>query len=437
MLTLFGVILALGILVTIHEGGHFLAARFFGVYVEKFSIGFGPKLAAFKKGDTEYRLSLLPLGGYVKMKGENLSEETADPDAFCNKAWWQRAIIAFSGPFANLLLAFVVFAISFMIGREFVDNYPIVGRVLTQQELQLHTGDEILSVNDNPVRGWAEIGLHLHADQPNSFVILREGATIALTDSLFTGDILSEQQVQPWAPAIIGDVTPGLPAYKGGLKAGDEILSVNDEPVSDWYEMRNKILQTSGPAVTLNIRRNDTQFSKILTLEDNVLDDQRIIGITQQMPVKTREAYPVFTSLKISLVATITVVGVNYMALYKLIQKPSSIKSNIGGPVMMYEMSRQSAKGGLNSILWYLGAISIMLMVINLLPIPVLDGGHIFVLLIEGLRGKPLPQKMQFALQNVGLLIILTLMIYGFINDFSRIAQRTVNVRQQSKLIQE
>jgi regulator of sigma E protease len=324
-----------------------------------------------------------------------------------------------------------------MIGREFVDNYPIVGRVLTQQELQLHTGDEILSVNDNPVRGWAEIGLHLHADQPNSFVILREGATIALTDSLFTGDIWSEQQVQPWAPAIIGDVTPGLPAYKGGLKAGDEILSVNDEPVSDWYEMRNKILQTSGPAVTLNIRRNDTQFSKILTLEDNVLDDQRIIGITQQMPVKTREAYPVFTSLKISLVATITVVGVNYMALYKLIQKPSSIKSNIGGPVMMYEMSRQSAKGGLNSILWYLGAISIMLMVINLLPIPVLDGGHIFVLLIEGLRGKPLPQKMQFALQNVGLLIILTLMIYGFINDFSRIAQRTVNVRQQSKLIQE
>lgn len=437
MLTLIGVIIALGILVTIHEGGHFLAARLFGVYVEKFSIGFGPKLAAFKKGNTEYRLSLLPLGGYVKMKGENLSEDTPDADAFCNKIWWKRAIIAFSGPLANLILAFVVFTISFMIGREFVDNYPIVGTILTHQELQLHTGDEILSVNGNPIRGWAEIGMHLHTEQPNNFTIVRDGTTITLTDSLFTAQIWSEQQIQPWAPAIIGDVTPGLPAYKGGLKAGDKILSVNNEPVETWYEMRNKILQTQGPTVALDIKRNDTQFNKILTLEDNVLDNQRIIGVTQQLPIKTREAYPLFTSLKIGIVATVTVVGVNYMALYKLIQKPSSIKSNIGGPVMMYEMSRQSAKGGLNAILWYLGAISIMLMVINLLPIPVLDGGHIFVLLIEGLRGKPLPQKMQFALQNVGLLIILTLMVYGFINDFSRIAQRTVSVRQQSKLIQE
>lgn len=437
MLTLIGVLVALGILVTIHEGGHFLAARFFGVFIEKFSIGFGPKLAAFKKGNTEYRLSLLPLGGYVKMKGENLSEESEDTDAFCNKPWWQRAVIAFAGPFANLLLAFLVFVVSFAIGREFVDNYPIVGAVLTQEEVKLLPGDEILSVNGNPIRGWSEIGTNIQADQPNSFTLLRDGATFTVVDSLFTGEMWIHQLVQPWAPAIIGDVTPGLPAYKGGLKEGDEILSVNNEPVTDWYVMRDKILATVGPTVLLDIRRGDTRFTKILTLEDNVLDDQRIIGITQQLPIKTRETYSLFTSVKIAAVATITVVGVNYVALYKLIKKPSSIKSNIGGPVMMYEMSRQSAKGGLNSILWYLGAISIMLMVINLLPIPVLDGGHIFVLLIEGLRGRPLPEKIQFALQNVGLLIILTLMVYGFISDFSRVAQRTVNVRQQSKLIQE
>ena len=437
MMTLIGVLIALGILVTVHEGGHFLAARCFGVAIEKFSIGFGPKLVAFSRRGTEYRISLLPLGGYLKMKGENPDEKTADADAFIAKKWWQRAVIAFAGPFANLLLAMVIITFSFVIGREFVDNYPIVGSIVTADSLQIQQGDEILAVNGQRVTGWSEIGMQLRKSEPASFTLRRNGAELTFVDSLFTLSLWKEQGVLPYAPAVIGNVSPGLPAYKAGLLSGDKILSVNGILVENWYDMREKIISTPGTEVTLEIERDGTQFSKTLKMEENVLEDQRIIGITQTLPIKSREAYPPWMSLKIGSMATVRMVGAYYTTIYQLIKKPSTIGSNIGGPIMMYEMSRQSAKGGIDTIFWYFAAISIMLAVVNLLPIPVLDGGQIFFLCIEGIRGRPLPQKAQFAFQNIGLFIILFLMVYGFFSDFSRVFERASNVRQQSRLLQE
>ncbi|MBC8385386.1 MAG: RIP metalloprotease RseP [Candidatus Cloacimonetes bacterium] len=430
MTGILGAIIALGVLVTVHEAGHFAAARIFGVEVEKFSVGFGPKLLGFKKGNTEYRISLIPLGGYLKMKGENPDEKVEkDDNSFRSKKWWQRAIIAFSGPFANLILALLIFILSFLIGRSYQDNLPIIGKVSGNIDF-IQKNDRILSVNDHEIMSWSEIPSNIKVDEENYIAFERDGEMIN-----FTSNELSPESwysdILPFVPAVIGEVSPGLPAYRSGLMQNDEILAIDSIEVHDWYEMRNIIIDSPKNRMNFRIKRADKIFNIDIELDDNVLNDTKIIGITQQQPVTIYEKFSVLQSLKYGYITTISYVAVNYAALYKLALNPSSFKDNIGGPVMIYTMSRQTAKKGFDDVLSFIGLISILLMVMNLLPIPILDGGHIFFCFLEVIFRKPFSLKTQMIFQRIGLYILMLLMVFAFFNDFSRIFSRNVSINHQ------
>ena len=183
--------------------------------------------------------------------------------------------------------------------------------------------------------------------------------------------------------------------------------------------------------MNFRIKRADKIFNIDIELDDNVLNDTKIIGITQQQPVTIYEKFSVLQSLKYGYITTISYVAVNYAALYKLALNPSSFKDNIGGPVMIYTMSRQTAKKGFDDVLSFIGLISILLMVMNLLPIPILDGGHIFFCFLEVIFRKPFSLKTQMIFQRIGLYILMLLMVFAFFNDFSRIFSRNVSINHQ------
>ncbi len=432
MLYFIGAVIALGLLITVHELGHFLMARFFGVVIEKFSIGFGPKLISFRKKDTEYRISLIPLGGYVKMKGENPDEEYDENEVgtFKSKPWWQRALIAFSGPMANLFFALFIFILSFLVGKNFEDQYPIIGKFDQEQYSFFQLNDRIIELNEKKIQSWNQLIKYTEKEGSNTFLVDRDGETFIIeTDEILPETWISE--ILPYAQARIGEVTPGYPAYKAGLMPGDEILMVSGKEVTDWYTMRELIISSTEESVTLKIRRDDQIFDKKIKLEENILADNRIIGIMQYLPAKIKEKYSFLESVKYGSYTTISFVLVNYSLLYRLLSNPSALKSNIGGPVMIITMSQQTVKKGLDTVLSFIAAISIILMIMNLLPIPILDGGQIFFCIIEGIFRKPLPMKIQIVLQNIGIVILVSLMIFAFFNDFNRIFSRNISIKEQ------
>ena len=222
-----------------------------------------------------------------------------------------------------------------------------------------------------------------------------------------------------------------MPAYKAGLMPDDVILEVDGEPIDDWYEMRDLITQNPAEIVSLLIERDGKTFEKSLQLETNIYDDNKIIGITQKLPVTIHEKFTFFESIEYGSITTVNFIYLNYAMLIKLIANPGALKSNIGGPVMMYTMSQQTAGKGLDVILNFIGMISLILMIMNLLPIPILDGGHIFFCFVEGIFKKPLPLRIQIALQNVGLFLLMFLMVFAFWNDISRIFSRNASINQQ------
>jgi regulator of sigma E protease len=437
MLEIIGAIVALGLLITVHETGHFLVARLFGVEIEKFSIGFGPKLISFQGKETNYRISLIPLGGYVKMKGENPDEIVQDAESsFKAKKWWQRALIAFAGPFFNLILASIILIFSFAIGQTFEDQATTIGRILSEDFSELKEGDTIVSVNQNEVESWTQVLRNIKNNSNNEIQVVRDGTALTIQFNSID-EIAFANHVLPHSPPVIGELAIGLPAYKAGLQKQDKILEINDTEIQDWYDIRETIQESETDSANLKIQRENEIFEKKVALERNVLDGTRMLGITQSLPLKIEENFSLKESIQYGLISTINMVYLNYYGLYKLIINPSTIKDNVGGPVMMVTMSRQTIQKGWNSILVFVAMISIVLMVMNLLPIPILDGGHIIFCIIEGITKKPLSIKTQVILQRIGLFILLFLLFFAFINDFNRIFQRNVSIRQHQSQYQE
>lgn len=371
------------------------------------------------------------------MKGENPEEKTSeDPDSFQAKAWWKRASIAFSGPMANLILAILIFIMTFAIGRTYEDSMPIIGQVSQEYRQKFELHDEIIRVNDHDIRGWTDVLKHLQSEENNRFLVERDGEQIEFE----TKGIPPQKwaaEFRPYSPAIVGDVAPGMPAYRAGMTRGDKILQVNDKPISSWADMQKEITEAPEDMVKLKIERDDKIIEREVPLEKNVMTQTKIIGITQYMPVEIEEKYNIVESIYIGTASTIGFVALNYVTLYRLIANPSAIRESIGGPVMIYTISVQTAEKGLIALLSLIATISIMLMIMNLLPIPVLDGGHIMFCFIEGIMGRPLSLKLQIALQHIGIILLLSLMLFAFINDFDRIFQRSSALREQSTVIEQ
>ncbi|WP_457677541.1 RIP metalloprotease RseP [Thermovibrio sp.] len=427
MQTLIYFVIALGILIFVHELGHFIAARLFGVRVETFSIGFGPKLFKFNCCQTEFAVSLIPLGGYVKMAGEDPDQPPKSRDEFYAKPPWQRIIIALAGPLMNLLLAVIFFATSYYVGR-FVPSYQVekvqIGAVASEK-IPLKPGDVIVEVNGKKVKNWREF---------NEIVALNPGKELKLeverNGKLKTVRVKTEIDSKngigtlPLIPAIkpkIGKVLPNSPAQKAGLKAGDVILKINGKEIKSWRQVVELIGKSSGKPVKLTILRDKKVIEITVKPEFNKKLGRYTVGIIPKFTM-TFVKYPLPKALKKGVEEFKAQTVLFFTFLYKLITGQASIKS-LGGPILIAEVASKAAKAGLSNFIFFMGFISLQLGYFNLLPLPVLDGGLILIFLIEMIRRKPLPTSFREKFQQVGFLLLALLMVIVFYNDIMRIVK--------------
>jgi len=431
-------VIALGLLVLIHEGGHFLAARLCKVAVLKFSIGFGPKLFSFFKHGTEFTISLIPLGGYVKMKGDDpdLEKQEGEPDEYYAKKWYQRAFIVFAGPFANLIFALILFIFASGISRTYRDYYPIIHEAKAPFDAYFQQNDQVKSVNSSEVKSWSDIFRYTNINENNEYSVINDAEerqiSIAPKDmqDFYNG-------LSPITNTVIGEVSPGLPAWKAGLKKGDKILEIQGKTVSTWYEVRDFIKEENSEIELLIERDKKTLKVKLLPEENPLQEGNFIVGISQELPLEVIEKNSVPEAIKYGSISTANFVAMNYYAIYKLFKNPKAFKNSIGGPVMVFSMTKESSEKGLAETLNFIAAISILLMIMNLLPIPVLDGGHILFCFIEGIMQKRVSMKIQMYAQQAGFFLLMLLMVYAFANDFSKLANRAHSNRINQKYINQ
>jgi regulator of sigma E protease len=343
--------IVLGVLIFVHEFGHFLLARLMGVGVERFSLGFGPRIVGKKIGMTEYMISAFPLGGYVKMVGENPEaglDDSLVPYSFSHKGLFKRSLIVMAGPAFNLLLSVAIFFVFFQIS-----GLPIM--------------------------------------KPE-----------------------------------VGEVQEGMPAHEGGIRPGDRILSIDGRSVTRWEEMAALIKQSSGRPIRIEILRDSSivpvMVAPELVFSQNLFGEEvekYVIGITPSGASTVQRLNP-FQSAAQGVVQTWQIAKVTVLAIGKILTGTISAKT-VGGPIMIAQLAGQHAKAGIINFIFFIALLSVNLGIINLLPIPVLDGGHLLFFLIEAISRRPLNLKMREVAQQVGIFVLILLMIFVFYNDIARI----------------
>jgi regulator of sigma E protease len=419
-------IIFLSILVFIHELGHFLAAVFCKVKVETFSIGFGPKIFKLVHNETVYALSLIPLGGYVKMLGENPTKTLENNDnSFFSKKWDKKILIAFAGPFFNLIFAFILISFTFVLGRTYQDFHPIIGSVNDEYSSDFNINDTILKVNDKTIKCYSDIFSHIKENQLNNFLIENEFGEYQ-KEIMINSITDFYKSINPKTSNIVGDVSPGLPAWKAGIKQGDRIISIDDEEVDTWYDIRNIITKTANTSLKIRIVRDSTVYDVLVHPEINPLDAEnyKIIGIMQHLDLEINEQYSLIEAVKLGSISTFSYIYFNYSTLFQLAKNPSSLRQNVGGPVMVYYLTKETTKRGFVESLLFIAVLSIMLGFMNLLPIPVLDGGQILFHIYEGIFKKSLAINMQILLQQIGFMLLIFLMFFAFYSDISKVVAK-------------
>ena len=434
-------IITIGILVTVHEFGHFWVAKKLGIKVLRFSVGFGKILKSWKIGETQYTLCALPLGGFVKMLDENEGE--IDPSerhrAFNTQTVYKRIAVVVAGPAANFILAIIIYTVIFIIGTHGIK--PVVGMVTNDsiaQQAGLEAGDQLLSINTQDTPSIKEF----------SFAFVRAAQAPAMqldvrskTDNLKTltldlkEDFLAnpEQGVEqylgfefalPTLKPIIDQVIEASPASLAGIQSGDQILSVNNKPLNTWREFVSAIKQSNGQAMQLSIFRNEKIMTRSLTPRDD--NGTLKIGVSVMAPkgyldewriLVKKQPLDAFLSANVK---TYQLTMLNLKMIQKMILGETSVEQ-ISGPISIANYAGKTASIGLISFLSFLALISISLGLLNLLPIPLLDGGHLFFYLIEIIKGSPVSQFIQQILLKFGVFVILSLTVLALYNDFFRL----------------
>ncbi|MBF0109244.1 MAG: RIP metalloprotease RseP [Magnetococcales bacterium] len=356
MNTVFWAIVVLGVLIFVHELGHFLVARFFGVQVQVFSLGFGPRIWGWRgKTGTLYQLSAVPLGGYVKMLGESgmIDDDEAEiPESmwahsFGGQNVYRRFAIVFAGPFFNFLFAVLALAVAFMVG---------VGETLP----------------------------------------------------------------------VVGSISEGMPAAKAGIVVGDRIVALNGVEVTRWEEMSRRIKELGGEGLLLTIERDDRRFE--VTVVPQVKEVRNLFGETVRHPLigigpgdaHEEVRYPFFAAVAKGVKQTWMIMDLTVTSIWKLITRVVPA-DQIGGPLMIAEMAGKTASQGTTSLLFFMALISVNLGILNLLPVPILDGGHLFFFIIEAIKGGPVTEAVQAVANRVGLALLVLLMVWAMKNDLTRL----------------
>ena len=440
-------VIALGILVTVHEYGHFWVARKNGVKVERFSVGFGKALWRKTANDgTEYVIAMIPLGGYVKMLDERVDTVSAqDKDKTFNcKSVYQRIAIIAAGPFANFAFAIVAFYLMFLIGVPSIK--PVVGDITPHSiaaQAELPNNVEIVEVAGQKTLDWQDVNLALIGEIGSENIVLKtktNDSQFISSHELNTKDwkfspektsALTSLGITPYRPHVyneIAQVSPDSPADIAGLKAGDKLIFLNDVALKPgWMDFSQRIKEFPEQEVTLIVERSGNKETLYVTPK-GIDNNGKLVGYLGVSPragdwpseYRIELAYGVFSALGESLARTWNLITLSFDMIVKLITGDVSVK-NLSGPISIAQGAGDSAGYGFVYFLGFLALISINLGIINLLPLPILDGGHLLYYLIELLTGKPVPENIQEAGFKFGAMALLALMAIALFNDFSRV----------------
>lgn len=435
MVTVISGILMLGVLVFIHELGHFCVAKLAGVKVLKFSLGFGPRLLSKSWGETEYLICLIPLGGYVQMLGEGATDdetelsEAEQQRSFANKSLPRRMAIVAAGPIMNLVLPLILLPIAYMVGVNipaFLDEKACVGYVIADSDAQqagFIVGDCIVAVNGSAVSTWTETDKALipNVGSELQMSVQRSGESLTLAVPAENGSLegLQSLGLLPNQEAIIGALSPDKPAEQAGLQLGDQIVRINATTIESWYQLHAVIQELAGDEAQFEIQRDGQLQTIAVAPKYDDGNEMWLVGISpsQQYAMKR---YGFVAATKIGFERTYELVELTLVFLKKMVSGHVPA-NNIGGPIMVMQIAGQAVQTGVSTILTVLSFLSIQLGILNLLPIPVLDGGHLFFNFVELLWRKPLSLRAREVLQQVGLTMLLMLMILAFYNDIVRI----------------
>ncbi|VXC70222.1 zinc metallopeptidase [Pseudomonas sp. 8Z] len=444
---LVGTLIALGVLVTFHEFGHFWVARRCGVKVLRFSVGFGKALVRWHdRHGTEFVIAAIPLGGYVKMLDEREGDVPSAllDQAFNRKTVGQRIAIVSAGPIANFLLALVFFWAVAMLGSQQVR--PVIG-VVEEGSLAaaagLQAGQEIVSVNDQVTTGWAAVNLQLVSRLGESGVldigVLEPGSTVESHKRLELNnwlrgadepDPIGSLGIQPWRPAlqpVLEELDALGPAKAAGLRAGDRLLALDDQPLSDWQQVVDKVRALPGERISLRFEREGQVQDVQLTLASRGEGEARsgylgagVKGVEWPPEMLREVSYGPLEAVAEGARRTWAMSLLTLESLKKMLFGELSVK-NLSGPITIAKVAGASAQSGLGDFLNFLAYLSISLGVLNLLPIPVLDGGHLLFYLVEWVRGRPLSERVQGWGMQIGISLVVGVMLLALVNDLSRL----------------
>lgn len=442
-------VLVLGFLVFVHELGHFLMAKAMGVKVIRFSMGFPPRAFGITVGGTDYCISWLPLGGYVKMAGDEQDQVTGASGEFLTAAWWRRALIAVAGPGSNIIWAYVIIWAALVVGVPEPDSDAVVHLRTASRladSLGVVSGDRIVSVGGTTVNSMSEF-LDALDDEPGmkpwprEFVLNGNGSERRFTLDEETAGRLA-MAIQPAHAPVIGNVLVNQPAYLAGLRSGDSLVAIGGKPVRTFEDAAEIIHGGLGKTLAVSfVRPGGTQLQQVTVKPVSALaagaqtkTDYGMIGLEPRPFTRVRlyqstpvEAFGGAWRYLVNVTATIV------QGLGRTLFHIKDAGSSLTGPIGIAQMAATYAQRGIDMLLQFTAFIGVTLAVMNILPLPVLDGGHIALALYEGLMRRPVSMKAQIAFQRVGLALIGTLFVFVILADTVHLVQRQIAVHHTNR----
>jgi regulator of sigma E protease len=429
-------LVVLGVIILVHEWGHFIVARLFGVRVEVFSIGFGPRIFGFKHGDTDWRFSALPLGGYVRMAGQDLSDidsgdqkPTGAPDELMSKKRWQRALISFAGPAVNLLFPLLLLGGYYMmvgLPNDSALSKPIVVTALppsANSSSGLQVGDKILSMNGTKNPTWEQAqAISMQAASGSTLKMeVTNGSTKREVDVPANPNPYARTFGYSPVPPTIGEVAIGTPADRAGLQSGDTVVAVDGQKIQYWDQFVDMVRSSGGKTLQLDVLRKGKQVAVSVTPQKGITDGAENyyqVGIQRDFALTYERVGPV-QAVKAASLQTASIVTQTIDVVGKLLSGRVSVKQ-LQSVVGISRTAGQAVAQGSYAIIGFMALISVNLGILNLLPIPILDGGHIVLLSLEGLRRRDFSLAFKERLIQVGLVFLLVLIAYVMYNDVAR-----------------
>ena len=426
------VLVLIGVMILVHELGHFWAARYFDVKVDAFSFGFGPRLFGFRRGETDYRVSAIPFGGYVKMAGEQAHDPDAvdDPRGFMRKPRWQRLIIAFAGPFMNMVLSVTLLTALYMVQYQKVveEGGAVIGHVAPgtpADKAGFLEGDRIIQIEGEKNPSWEDIHTRemTSAARALDVTIERKGQAInkQVTPLLDKEDQIGLAGWEERSQILVGGLAAGKPGEAAGLKTGDLLLTINGEDIRSPFKLQDTIRSTQGRPVILTIRRGSEQKTISIKPVYSAADKHFIIGIEmgRKLDVVDLKLGPI-EALQASLHENARSASLIYLSLKGIVERRLSPKA-LQGPIGMARISGEAARLGAAVFIKLMAAVSVNLAIFNLLPIPILDGGVILMLLIEMLMGRDLSAAVKEGVLKAGFVFLMAVVVFVLYNDIAKI----------------